>query len=857
MLKDLRHALRMLSNAKGWTLVVVLSLALGIGANTALFTAVNGMLLTKIPVKDPDSLVRLRWMGRNDMVTSSSDYGFVERGPDGQNVRTTFSYPMYQQLVADNRTMTDLFACAPQGRVSVFVDGQAELASAFLSSGNYYRMLGVQARLGRSITPEDDTPTAAPVAVISSKYWHTRFGSDPAAVGRTVKINNSLLVTIVGVLPPDFTGVQQPGAELQDIAFPLSLQPQLDPGIIGIAIEGNRPASRLTQPTYWWLQVMGRLKPGSTASQVQGNLAGVFQHTARAGFDSYMKSLPDRERSNSGYQNRTEVPRLLVQPGNRGIYDVNTNDLRLVSILGAVVALVLLIVCANVANLLLSRATSRQKEISVRLSLGATRWRLIRQLLTESLLLASAGGALGVLVGYWGRQLLPMPPGQLSALDWRILVFLVLITGVTGILFGIAPALRGTGINVNSALKETSRSVVGSRSILSRLLLVVQVAVSLVLLVGAGLFLQTLKNLRHVDVGFNPQNLLLFRVNPSLNRYDEAKVASLFRDMLDRIGAAPGVRGVALSQPALLSGSINTTGIFVQGRQYPLGRQTVNNSINRLVISPNFFDVMGIPIVMGRALNDRDDAKAPKVAVINETAARKYFGKENPIGRRFGSSVETAGQLEIVGVLRDTKYDSVRDDAPPTMFVPYLQQGGRVGSAVFEVRTAAAPVGLTNTIREAVRRIDPNLPVTDVSTQIEQIEKRFQQEKLFAQAYTLFGGLALLLAAIGLFGLMSYSVSRRTNEIGIRMALGAQRYDVLGLVMRESMVLVAAGVLSGVAIALAASRFVSTLLFGLPPTDTASLLIAVAVMIGVSALAGYLPARRASRVDPMVALHYE
>ena len=837
----------MLLHAKGWTAVVVLSLALGIGANTALFSAVNAMLLTKLDVEDPDSLVRLRWYGRNDMVNSSSDYGSVRRRPDGLNLRTTFSYPMYEQFVADNKTMTDLFACAPFGRVNLIVDGQAELASAFVSSGNYYQMLGVKPRIGRVILPEDDKPTAPPVAVISSKYWHSRFGTDPSVLGKTVRMNNAM-VTIVGVLPADFVGVQQPVGEAPEVSVPMAVVPQLDPQTL-------TGPSRLAQPTYWWVQIMGRLKPGVTPQQVHGNLETVFQNTARAGMDSFLKSLTDEQRASSNNRNRVEIPKLLVEPGDRGIYDVNTNEVQSLTILSAIVAVVLLIVCANVANLLLSRATARHKELSVRLSLGATRGRLVRQLLTESLLLATMGGGLGVLVGYWGKQLIPGPPGETPAFDWRILLFVILVSGVTGILFGIAPALRGTGMNVNAALKETSRGVVASRSLLGKSLLIAQVAMSLVLLVGAGLFLRTLNNLRQVDVGFNPQNLLLFRVNPGLNRYDEKRMTLLYREMLDKLGSTPGVRGAAMSQPALLSGSINSTSIFVQGRAYPLGRQTVGNGINRLTVSANFFDVMGIPLLQGRALSDRDDANAPKVVVINEAAVKKYFANQNPIGQRFGSSIETAGQLEIVGVVKDAKYDSVRAMAPPTMYIPYQQT--RLSSAVFELRTAAASPGVMNTVRETMRQIDPTLPLTDVSTQIEQVERRFSQEKLFAQAYSLFGGLALLLASIGLFGLMSYSVSRRTNEIGIRMALGAQRRDVLGLVMRESMILVGIGIGIGVAVALSASWYVSTMLFGLPPTDPVSIAIAVTVMVAVSGLAGYLPARRASRVDPMVALHYE
>ena len=854
MLKDLRHAARMLSHVKGWTAVVVLSLGLGIGANAALFSAVNGMLLMKVPVRDADELVRLRWIGKNDMVTSSSDYGSIDRTkyPGMSNVRTTFSYPMYQQLVADNKTMTGLAAFAPFGRVNAVVDGQAELASAFVSSGNYYQLLGVNARLGRTIVPDDDKATAPPVAVISSKYWHSRFGTDPSVVGKTIKING-VLVTIVGVLPPDFTGVQKPIDEAPEIAVPIALQPQLE---LPLRMSPNGPfTTRLAQPTYWWLQLMGRLKPGTPPAQVQANLEGVFQNTARAGLASYLGGLSDQERSTAGNKNRVEVPNLRVEPGARGIYDANSSDLRSVTILMVVVALVLLIVCANVANLLLSRATARQKELSVRLSLGATRGRLMRQLLTESMLLATMGGTLGVLVGYWGRQLLPGPPGQTLPMDWKVLVFVAAVTLVTGLVFGIAPALRGTGMNVSSSLKETSRSVVAGRSVLAKALLVVQVAMSLVLLVGAGLFLQTLQNLRHVDVGFNPENLLLFRVNPSLNRYDEKQTTALYHDLLERLQSVPGVRGAALSSPALLSGSVNSTSIYVQGRSYSGSRQGENNGINRLVVSPNFFEVMGIPVVLGRAFTDRDNADAPKVVVINEAAVRKYFPNQNPLGRRFGSSVETTGQLEIVGVLHDVKYDSVRDATPPTMYVPYPQ--ARVGGANLELRTAGVPSGVMGAVREAARQIDPNLPLTDVSTQIEQIEKRYAQEKLFAQAYTLFGALALFLASIGLFGLMSYNVSRRTNEIGIRMALGAQRQDVLRLVMRESMLLVTLGVVIGAGVALASSGLIEKLLYGLPPRDARSMLLAIGVMVAVSAIAGYLPARRASRVDPMVALHYE
>ena len=841
MLKDLRHGLRTLLHTKAWTAVVVISLALGIGANTALFSAVNGVLLKKIDVRDPDSLVRLRWAGRNDMSTNQSDYGFSGVDATGQNIRATFSFPMFQQFLADNQTMEEMLASAPYNRVNLVVDGQAELATAFIATGNYFRMLGVQASLGRTFGPDDDEPTAAPVAVISHALWRSRLGADPTVIGKSVNINN-VPVTIVGVLPVGFTGIQQAAGEAPEVTVPLVLDSQLN----------TAESQRLKQPTNWWLQVVGRVKPGITATHVQSNLENVFRNTARSGLDSYLAGLSAEARSTARNRSRKEIPQLRVDSGRHGVYNANTTDTRALAILSGVVILVLLIVCANVANLLLSRATARQKEVSVRLSLGATRARLIRQLLTESLLLAAAGGAMGLVLGHWGRTLLPGAPGRATPMDWRVIAFVVGVTCLTAIVFGIAPAIRATGINVNAALKESSRSVAGSRTWLTKALLIAQVSISLVLLIGAGLFLRTVQNLRSVDVGFNANNLVLFRVSPQLNRYDEKRSRLLYQEMLSRLGSVGGVRSAGLSQPALLSGSVNSTSLFIQGRSYTVEQR---DSINRLVVSPEFFQTMQIPLLVGRGFTTADTEGSPLVVVINDAAARKYFPNQNPIGQRVGSSVENANQLEIVGVLRDAKYNSVRDEVPATMYVPFLQAGAANPS--FAVRTAGDPTSAVGAIREAMRQIDPALPITDVSTQMEQVERRLEQEKLFARAYALFGGIALVLASVGLFGLMSYSVARRTNEIGIRMALGAQRVDVLRQVLKESMTLVVVGVIVGLAIAFGAGRLVSSQLFGIEPTDTTTLVLAILTMVVVAAVAGYLPARRAAGVDPMVALRSE
>src|SRR6266508_2554415 len=841
MVRDLRLAVRMLLQAKGWTAVVLVCLALGIGANTALFSAIDGLLLRKLPVRDPDSLVKFRSAGPNQVRTDILSYGFTALDSQGRQIEPTFSYPMYLELAAANRTMTDLFACAPFARVNIVVNGEAEVASAFISSGNYYTALGVRARMGRTIMPDDDRPTAAPVAVVSHWYWMSRFGGNAGVAGTVVRVNN-VPVTIVGVLPPDFTGVEQTVGEAPDVSLPLALEPQFNPGL-------TTPPSLATRPTFWWLLVMGRLKPGVTAAQVHGNLSGVFQNTARAGFDAYLSSLSPEERARSSAQDRSQVPLLLVDSGSRGIYDMNAADTRAVTVLTAVVTLVLLIVCANTANLLLSRATARQKELSVRLALGATRARLVRQLLTESLLLASIGGALGILIGRWGQQLLPGALGQASPLDWRVLLFVIAVTTLTGVVFGIAPALRATRTDVCVALNEHSRTVAGSRGLFGRSLVVAQVAISLALVIGAGLFLRTLQNLRQVDLGFNPRNLAIFQVSPALDRYERAQQNPLYDRIGERVRGIAGVRAVAWSNPALMTNRRFSGTLVIEGRPSAPGQR---DTISHMNVSATFFDTMEMPLVAGRGFTPRDTADAPRVVEINEAAVRKYFPNESPIGRRLGAG---SRQQEIVGVLRDAKYNSVRDAAVPTEYAPYAQNPQ--GSATFEVRTAGDPLAAIGAIREAVRRIDPDLPLISVTTQLDEVERRFLQEKLFAQAYALFGGLALLVASVGLFGLMSYTVARRTYELGIRMALGAQGRDVLRLVMRESMVLVAAGAAIGVGGAIAASRLIANLLFGLAPTDAMTMASAMAAMLLVSALAAYLPARRAARIDPMVALRCE
>jgi predicted permease len=832
LVRDLRHAIRVLMATKSWTAVILVSLALGIGANVALFTAVNGLLLQTLNVPHPDELVRVKWAGQNNMVESSSEYGFTRE-------RTTISYAIFQQLRVANRTLTDLAAFAPRGSFNVVIDGQADLATAFVASGNYFHVLQVNATVGRVFTEDDDRLTASPVVVISDAYWRRRFHADAAVITRVVSINNQA-VQIVGVTPPDFLGVQKLSSLPPDVTVPLVFDPAFTNQTI------------LNEPANWWLQTMGRLKPGVTIDQVRANLDGPFGAAARAGMTAYLAGLSTAQRQlQANRQLGTAVPHLSLSSGARGIYDLDTTSRQSAGFLSVVVVIVLLIVCANVANLLLSRATVRQREIFIRLSMGATRTRLVGQLLVESLVLSGLGGACGVAVGYWGRALLPF--GQTAAFDWHVLAFVGGLSMLTGVAFGLVPALRATRVDLAEAMKAGGRSVTNSRSPVAKALLVLQVAMSLLLLIGAGLFVRTLDNLRHVDVGFNPNNLIMFGLRPQLNGYDDTRIRSLFQDIHDRIAALPGIRSVALTRQPLLSGGSSSSSVWAEG--HPDAHPTEPN-MYVMTVSPDFLATLGIPIRVGRGFTDRDSATAPKVVVINETAARDLFPNQNPIGRHVGFSVEDRSTMEIVGLIADTKYASIRDAAPPTMYSPYAQ-AGHAGAMTFVIRTTIDPNAASESVRAAVRQADPTVPLINFTTQTDQLEKRFAQERLFATAYSLFGGLALLLACIGLFGLMSYNVSRRTSEIGIRMALGAQRRAVLRLVLGESLVLVGCGVALGLGSSVAAGRLVKSVLFGLAPTDVATITTATTVVLAVSVLAGYLPARRASLVDPMVALHQQ
>lgn len=844
--QDLRYAGRMLLKSKAFTAIAVLSLALGIGANTALFSLVDAVLLKTLPVKKPNELVLFHWLG-GPRGLSRGIMGSTKTDPvTGMRTSTSFSYLTFERIRDNNETLADVFAFAPLHQLNVNVDGQPEIASGQFVSGGYYPGLGVQAVIGRTLTPDDDQAGATPVAVITHRYWQRRFGSDREVMGKTVNVNN-VSFTIIGVTPPEFLGASQVGWS-PDLSIPFSTQQQVSP---------HEPS--LNGPWFWWLQIMGRLNPGVSEEQAAASFESIFQQSAQEGWTAAVTRFPPQGQTQNPAPR--DVPKLMAGSGSQGLTELRSAYSQPLSILMAIVGFVLLIACANVANLLLARAATRQKEIAVRLAIGASRWRLVRQLLTESVLLAVLGGAVGVLFAYWGKDLLlslrPWGGGVLGLelnIDLRVLGFTFAVSLATGLLFGLAPALRATRVDLTSALKDNARSLTGgSRSLLTKSLIVLQVAMSLVLLVGAGLFVRTLRNLQNVDLGFNRENLLLFNVEPGLNGYDRAKMAQLYRRMTERLEAEPGVRSATVSLIPLLSGQAQTRGIVVQGYTPQPGAED-DAKVN--TVGASFFETMEIPILLGRGLSTRDEETAPKVAVINQLMAHKYFGDENPLGRRFGfGGPETSGQIEIVGVTRDAKYTDMRSETESTIYLPYLQNVPR--HATFIVRTSGNASAAAASVREAVREVDSNLPLFGVTTQSEQADESLTQERLFATLSSFFGVLALLLACIGLYGVMSYGVARRTNEIGIRMALGASAPRVTLMVMRETMLVVVTGVVIGLAAAVATTRLIAAMLFGLAPTDPLTISFAVLVMICVAALAGYLPARRAAKVDPMVALRYE
>jgi len=856
--QDIRYAFRMLAKSPGFTAVVILSLALGIGANTAIFSLIDAVMLKMLPVRQPEQLALLNWVSKGQSYAIQGYDGSDYTDDLGRDIGTSFSYPIYQAIRARNNAFSDVlgFAEADQ-RLNVNAFGLSGLAKGEYVSGNYFSTLGVGAALGRTIVPADDKPGAAPVAVISYPYWTSRFGRDTFVVGKAIAVNN-VAFTLIGVAAPEFFGLQ--AGRPTDAWIPLSTHMQVDPGWTQWLPKGETVFSARTE---WWVLMMGRLKPGVTTQQARASLDVIVRQEAAG-----IKPLPPAQRRPD---TSLQPPTTELEPASGGLDDLRREFSQPLFVLMGLVGLVLLIACANVASLLLARAEWRQKEIAVRLALGAGRRRLIRQLLTESVLLAAAGGACGVILAYWASGLLLKfmssggDPIQLSVSpDLRVLGFTALVSLATGILFGLAPALRGTRLDLTPALKEgTGRITGGGRSSgrirlgLGKALVIAQAAMSLLLLVGAGLFARTLRNLETEDIGFDRSNLLLFTLDASRAGYHGQRTASLYGEIQRRIEAIPGVRSATLSRHALINDGRGGSDVYVQGYLPKPGERDEISSVYTHYVGPRFFETFRIPLLLGRTIGDGDTETAPKVALVNSAFARRYLGGSNPLGRRFGFEAAKNAEIEVVGLVGDARYGELREDPPPTIYFPYAQHLDILEFMTFEVRTAGDPRNFIPGVRQVVQNLDRNLPLRDVITQVQQIDQATFQERLFARLSSFFALLALVLACVGLYGMMSYAVARRTNEIGIRMALGAERVRILRMVLRESMMLAALGIIIGVPTALAASRLIASMLYGLKPTDPLTIASATAILAVVAFLAGYLPAQRASRVDPMVALRYE
>jgi predicted permease len=857
MFHDLLYGARMLLKHRGFTCVAALTLALGIGANTAIFSLIDAVLLKTLPVNDPERLVLLGRALRGKTVTQ-------------------FPFRAYKQISAQNEVLSGLLAWRPL-RLSVSVDNQPEPAVAGqLVSGNYYSVLGVNAALGRTIAPGDDrAPGESPVCVISHNYWRRRFAGDPAVVGKTIHIGGAPF-TVIGVTPPEFFGLEV-GSSM-DVSVPLMMQRQVMPGIRSY-VDGADPNS--------YFSVMGRLRPDVTTPQAQAGLSAL-----------YGRLCAEYAASNWGFK-FAPYPwleeRLALESGNRGLSELRRQFSRPLLALMIVVALVLAVACANVAGLLLARAVARRKEIAIRLALGVGRLRLVRQLLIESVLLSSFGALLGLIVAFWGtRLLLPLlSQGEIPVRlnlspDARALGFTIAVATLTGVLFGLAPAVLATRVDMNSTLKNEASGLSGRGAHLTfgKIFVVSQVALSLLLLIGAGLFVRSLQKLRQVDAGFASENVLVMKLEPVGSDSKTPQLAARYDELVRRVEALPGVKLASLvgyspmsRREWLVMGQTPETSnpMTIHGYTPQPGEEM---TIPWMQVYPNSFATLGVPLLAGRDFGHQDSAqwrpanqcppsaRAPQVGIINESMARRFFGNKSPVGRRFGfsnsvgrcpgaSEPDPASQIEIIGVVKDVKYASLRNEGRAMFYLPYYQATTGRGQMTLVVRTAGDPTSVAAAVRREARAIDPAMPMFEIETLATQVAASLQRERLLATLSSGFGLLALLLSCLGLYGILSYTVARRTNEIGVRMSLGADRRDVLWLVLRDALRLVLIGAALGGTAALAAARLVASQLFGISATDPGAVVAATLALFAVAALSGYLPARRATRVDPLVALRCE
>ena len=862
LLRDLRYGFRMLRRSPGITAVAIVSLGLGIGANTALFSVVDAVLLKTLPVEAPEELIIFEWQAGRPFRTSGMSGTSNVDAPPGMRGLSLFRYDVFekmQQARTADGPLSDLFAFGPIGEMNARVGEDAEIINGQGVSGAYYSGLKLQPSLGRAITEDDNQLGATPVVVLSDQYWRERFGANPSAIGQQLILNKQAF-TIIGVTPPAFTGALQVDYQ-PAVTIPLALEPLLR--------GENSRLGTLKRPGVWWLNLMGRLKPRATAEQAQQSLNSAFQSAA-------LEAMPAPRKAGEPAQlDPKDYPRLLTEPGSRGMQDRRKSYAPTIYGLFIVVALVLLIACANLANLLLARATLRRPEISVRLAVGAGRWRLVRQLLTESLLLAVLGGAVGVLFAFWAKGALVeltnkdtglLPSGVDLNLNWRVLVFTLLLSLLTALVFGLLPAWRATSLDLTTALKHSRRMTSGA-SRLSKGLLVVQVALSALLLAGAGLFLRTLYNLDHVNLGFNQNNLLVFKLQPQQGGYKDERLVKFYQQLFEKFDHLPGVQSATFARVELIADDNWFTDFLLPGEQ----KQTApEHETMRQMVRENYFATMEIPFLRGREFTAQDDQHAPRVAIVNEAFVRNFFPRAEVLGTRIRFTDDTE-EVQIVGVVADTKYRSQREDIKPLFYTPWQQEGETIGTMSFALRTTGKPTELVTAVRQAVRELDSNLPVTEVSTQTARAQATLGKERLYARLLGFFGILALLLAAIGLFGVLAHSVSQRTNEIGVRMAFGAQMSNILRLVIWQGMKLVLLGLAVGAACGYALKRLAASgnfgsdnwqrpmgdLLYGVNATDPLTWMVILLLLTLVALVACWVPARRAAKVDPLVALRYE
>jgi predicted permease len=838
LLRDARYATRTLLKRPGFTLIAVVTLALGIGANTAIFTLLNAVTFKPLPVTKPEELV---------LFDDSGGEGTSNGDPStGQWAR--YSFASYQYFRDHDQNYQSLSAFrSGESRLSVrggdIPAGEtAQRASGHLVSGNYFSVLGVSALLGRVLTTEDDQPGAPPVAVMSYGYWKNQWKGDPQIVNKVIVLNGTSF-TVVGIAPPEFFGVRVRRAP--DVWIPLVFQPQIE-----------MSKSYLADRRVFWLNFVGRLKPGVRIEQAQ-----------TSGTVSLHQFLTNEAGSDLTEDSRKSIASAYVKlaAGARGISGLRIAYSRALQMLMVIVGLVLLIACANVGNLLLSRAAARRSEMSLRLALGASRYRIVRQLLTESLLLAAMGGVCGILFAQWGVSVLVTLVAKTSPLDvrpdLRILAFTAGVSLVAGLVFGMAPALSSSKTDLTTALKEKS-SRTGRRGLrfnLASALVVSQVALSMVLLAGAGLFARSLMKLQEENVGFNRDNVLLLSIDSRLGGYKPTELSALYRQVLDRVTELPGVKSATIATYSPIGGSGRSSTVTVRGYTPQAGEE---RDVADLLVGPGYCETLGVPLLLGREIGVRDTAASQKIAMVNQSFAQYYFHGENPIGRHFqfgdDDDPEHGPELEIVGVVGDVKYRSAKEEAGRTAYRPILQvQDTDAYSNNVEIRTTGDAASLAPLVRQVIGQVDPKLPIFGVTTLREQLGGALQQEKLIAELVSFFGLLALLLACIGLYGVMAHGVVRRTKEIGIRMALGAERRRIVWMVMRETILLVLVGITVGVPASLGAGRLVSSQLFGLGAADPLTLLVAASVLTLVALSAGFLPARKASKVNPLIALRYE